>query len=280
MTESASTWRLGAWRSRRDVAVDTGVLLVAAALTLVITAYGSADDVPYPAWPGSLAFAMVVVTAALTWRRRFVVRLLTMAVVAGVAVGFVLTAPGPLVTAADPTNLWMPLAPLAATYGAHLYERSRRRAWTSLIALTLIVAHPWSVSLTAVTAGLFHVSVPMLFGMYIAARRILVRTLTERAERAERERHLVAERARDAERVRLAAEMHDIVTHRISLMVLHAGALRVTATDDGTRQIAEEVRATGCAALEELRDLIGVLRTPRRSETATSVGDTSVGEDR
>jgi signal transduction histidine kinase len=88
-----------------------------------------------------------------------------------------------------------------------------------------------------------------------------VRTLTERAEGAERERDLLADRSRTEERLRLAVELHDTVTHRVSLMVLHAGALRVTAKDDATRDTAEHVRATGCDALVELRDLIGVLRT-------------------
>jgi signal transduction histidine kinase len=54
--------------------------------------------------------------------------------------------------------------------------------------------------------------------------------------------------------------MHDIVTHRVSLMVLQAGALRMTAKDEATRQAAEELRAAGCQALDELRDLVGILR--------------------
>jgi signal transduction histidine kinase len=46
----------------------------------------------------------------------------------------------------------------------------------------------------------------------------------------------------------------------VSLMVLQAGALRVTAHDEQTRQAAEELRAAGCRALDELRDLVGILR--------------------
>jgi signal transduction histidine kinase len=85
--------------------------------------------------------------------------------------------------------------------------------------------------------------------------------LTERAERAEREQQLLAAQARAEERARLAGEMHDVVTHRVSLMVLQAGALRVTAPDEPTRKAAEELRAAGCRALDELRDLVGILRT-------------------
>ncbi|NVI91548.1 hypothetical protein HUX53_30800 [Actinomadura sp. BRA 177] len=99
-----------------------------------------------------------------------------------------------------------------------------------------------------------------LLGMYAAARRRVLQALTERAERAERERHLLAERARAEERARLAAEMHDVVAHRVTLMVLQAGALRVRAPDEPTRAAAEELRGTGCQALEELRDVIGLLR--------------------
>ena len=55
--------------------------------------------------------------------------------------------------------------------------------------------------------------------------------------------------------------MHDAVTHRVGLMVLQAGALRMTAADEATRQAAEELRAAGCQALAELRDLAGILGT-------------------
>ena len=83
------------------------------------------------------------------------------------------------------------------------------------------------------------------------------------AECAELERELLAERARADERTRLAAEMHDVVTHRLNLMVLHAGAMRMAAKDDGSREAAEELRVAGCQALIELRDLVGVLRNGR-----------------
>jgi signal transduction histidine kinase len=53
-----------------------------------------------------------------------------------------------------------------------------------------------------------------------------------------------------------------VVTHRVSLMVLQAGALRLTAADPMTRVAAEELRVAGVQALDELRDLVGVLRDP------------------
>nr|WP_225953498.1 histidine kinase [Kibdelosporangium phytohabitans] len=68
------------------------------------------------------------------------------------------------------------------------------------------------------------------------------------------------EAARAEERATLAAEMHDVVTHRVSLMVLQAGGLEMTAKDDETRRAAEELRANGCQALEELREVVAILR--------------------
>ncbi|AOS63819.1 sensor histidine kinase [Actinoalloteichus hymeniacidonis] len=181
-------------------------------------------------------------------------------VTAGLAV-WVLAVPGQLSTAEDSTNVLMALAPAFPTYAATLYVRDRRRAWFMVTLLTAIAVSPWSDSLATTASGVLYVCTPMLFGFYLAAREMLVRTLTERAEIAEQERDLLADRARTEERVRLAAELHDVVTRRISLMVLHAGALRITAITEATRNAAEHVRAAGCTALAELRDVIGVLRT-------------------
>jgi len=52
-----------------------------------------------------------------------------------------------------------------------------------------------------------------------------------------------------------------VITHRISLMVLQAGALRVTSAEETTQKAADELREAGCQALEELRDFLGLLRS-------------------
>ena len=72
-----------------------------------------------------------------------------------------------------------------------------------------------------------------LLALYFTARHEVLQGLRDRAERAEQERYLLAEQARAEERARLAGEMHDVVTHRVSLMVLQAGALGITATGRG-----------------------------------------------
>jgi signal transduction histidine kinase len=96
----------------------------------------------------------------------------------------------------------------------------------------------------------------------VGARRRLFAALRDRAERAERERDLRAAEAVALERTRLTAEMHDVVSHRVSLIVLEAGALGLTAADEDTAAAAERIRAAGCQALDELRDLVRVLPEP------------------
>ncbi|MBY8887711.1 sensor histidine kinase [Streptomyces sp. PTM05] len=111
---------------------------------------------------------------------------------------------------------------------------------------------------------------PVLLGLYVGARRRLVETLRERADDLERELSLLAEkageraeRARIEERTRIAREMHDVVAHRVSLMVVHASALRTVVREDPDRAIgsAELLGDMGRQALNELRQMLGVLRT-------------------
>ncbi|HWI73534.1 MAG TPA: histidine kinase, partial [Baekduia sp.] len=86
--------------------------------------------------------------------------------------------------------------------------------------------------------------------------------LHERTARLEAERRLHEEAARDAERRRIAREMHDVLAHRISLLSVHAGALefRPDAPPSEIAEAAGVVRGAAHAALQELRDVIGMLR--------------------
>ncbi|RSS53684.1 sensor histidine kinase [Streptomyces sp. WAC06614] len=117
---------------------------------------------------------------------------------------------------------------------------------------------------------------PVLYGLYMGARRRLMESLQERADSLERELSLLAERAeeraewaRQEERTRIAREMHDVVAHRVSLMVVHAAALQAVAVKDPekARRNAELVGEMGRQALTELREMLGVLRTPPRAAT-------------
>ena len=99
-------------------------------------------------------------------------------------------------------------------------------------------------------------------GMFVRARRQLVLSLRDRAQRAEAEQQLRVEQARQAERARIAREMHDVLAHRISLVSLHAGVLefRADASPEEVARAAAVIRASAHQALGDLREVIGVLR--------------------
>jgi signal transduction histidine kinase len=116
---------------------------------------------------------------------------------------------------------------------------------------------------------------PAILGLYIGAKRRLLVALTERAEGLETELSLLADqaherarRARVEERTRIAREMHDVVAHRVSLLVVHASALeRVVHKDpDRAAQSARLMGDIGRQALDELRQILGVLRTVEPEE--------------
>ena len=108
--------------------------------------------------------------------------------------------------------------------------------------------------------GITFTGVPVLLGLYMGARKQLLASLQERTARLEREQHLLAERARGEERTRIAREMHDVVANRISVMVVHAGALKAVAARDPARaaETAAVIGDMGRQALEELRQRLGV----------------------
>jgi signal transduction histidine kinase len=128
----------------------------------------------------------------------------------------------------------------------------------------------WFVPFAAVTTSLGLTAPPLLLGMYVGARRRLMESLRERADSLERELQLLAERAeeraewaRGEERTRIAREMHDVVAHRVSLMVVHAAALQAVARKDPEKAVrnAAVVGDMGRQALTELREMLGVLRS-------------------
>ncbi len=100
------------------------------------------------------------------------------------------------------------------------------------------------------------------WGLYLRARRELVASLRERAERLEADQQRGADQAREAERRRIAREMHDVLAHRLSLLSVHAGALEFH-PDAPPHEIAAAtavIRSSAAAALAELRQVITVLR--------------------
>jgi signal transduction histidine kinase len=103
----------------------------------------------------------------------------------------------------------------------------------------------------------------LLLGVSLRHWRNSLSALTERAEQLERERDQQARIAAAAERTRIAREMHDVVAHTLSVMVTlsEGAALKQTAEPERANLAMRQVSATGHQALDEMRRLLGVLRT-------------------
>ncbi|MFC6082280.1 sensor histidine kinase [Sphaerisporangium aureirubrum] len=108
----------------------------------------------------------------------------------------------------------------------------------------------------------FFVLTPWTAGIYANTRRRYLESLEERAERAERERDQQALIATAAERARIARELHDVVAHNVSVMIVQAdGAGYAIGTDpEQARQALGTISRTGRQALAEMRRLVGMLR--------------------
>lgn len=119
-------------------------------------------------------------------------------------------------------------------------------------------------SLTATVA----VIAVMVWGSSVKTRRDYLAGLEERAVRAERERDTRAQIAAAAERARIARELHDVVAHGLSVMVVQAdgAAYTLDAAPERAREALGTVSSTGRNALAEMRRMLGVLREGREEE--------------
>jgi signal transduction histidine kinase len=177
------------------------------------------------------------------------------------------------------------VAVLCASYSAAVYGRRRLAIGlaTGAVAAVLLIGIPQSFGLGG---GVIHaVPVPTilaaagaaLFGLLIrnqfSARNAQLAMMAERAEWATAQRDQEARRATLAERLRIARELHDIVAHHVSVIVIQAqGAQRVAGREpDRAQQAMADVEWTARTALEEMRRMLGLLRSPDDGEDAGSL---------
>ena len=159
------------------------------------------------------------------------------------------------------------VALLITAYAVGRYEPRWPVRWGAavlgMIAMTVPVSAPSVENIIGgLVGGAFAVLLPGLAGIWVRTRAELLSALRDRAERAEAERELLARDAVLTERTRIAREMHDAVGHRVSLMVLQAGAIEMAAGDpDRVGTLAGQVQVAGRQALDELRQAVGVLRS-------------------
>jgi signal transduction histidine kinase len=223
-------------------------VLLAGGSTIAVAAGGATGDRGMaPVWLFALLTAAVAVLMLLLRRRAPFVPFV---------VSVVLSVISPAINGA--------LTPLSYAVGRYVGRWPTRIV--AAAAGVVVVAEPWKggpagEQFSRWIGGAVLVLLPGAIGIYVRTRALLLQALRDRAERAESERELLAREAVLTERTRIAREMHDAVGHRVSLMVLQAGAIEMAAADrNRVEQLAGQVQTAGRQALEELRQMVGVLR--------------------
>ncbi|WP_049574342.1 sensor histidine kinase [Streptomyces sp. SBT349] len=254
------------WTRRRSVLLDGGLALASAG-ECVGQGIGFAARTGLPVWLVVIPAAVAGLTLIVRRRWPLAVILVSVALLpASMGAAMALVGLYTLATTEAPRRV---IGTLAAMEGVG----------TIIVVFLLINGDPdlqeqslpvWFPPLVSVLFGVASVVPPVLLGMYVRARRRLVETLRDRAHGLERELSLLAERAeeraewaRGEERRRIAREMHDVVAHRVSLMVVHAAALQAVSAKDPEKAARNAVLIgdMGRQALTELRTMLGVLRT-------------------
>ena len=200
----------------------------------------------------------LVATGALVWRQRTPLLVLA-ALVASLGLASLVVPP----SGNDPMAPAIAVAVGVYSVGAHTGGiRAVLGALATLVVVTLIVAtDPDQATAGSYVFFLIVFGSPWLAGRAIRHRRLSERQLERRAVVAEREREERARKAVAEERARIARELHDVVAHAISVIVLQArGGRRALEDPDEARDAFDAIEATGAQALGEMRRLLGLLR--------------------
>ncbi|TXK41996.1 sensor histidine kinase [Nonomuraea sp. C10] len=226
-------------RSTRDWIVDIAMFLLACGLTLM-----TALEIDGPTPLVAAEQVVGVISCLSVWlRRRWPVGL---ALVTTVASGYFEMVGGASVVALFTVAVHRPFKISGTIAGLGL-----------LVIVPFYFLRP-DVDLGGPTYAILALAIVLTtfaWGIVVRARRQLIWSLRQRADGA-------AEEAKRLERERIAREMHDVLAHRLSMLSLHAGALefRPGAPPDEVARAAGAIRASAHLALQDLREVIGVLR--------------------
>jgi len=176
---------------------------------------------------------------------------------------FLLTLPATLVQD-------MVFAPFAALFTLAERSRDRRLLAVCAVLFAIAAAAPWPLGssygygrMSAVvyfSYTLATAAAPVFLGQLVQARRDLARRLVEIEEAREHERLLHAQAVLARERAQLAREMHDVVSHQVSLIAVQAGALQVAAREPDFKEGVRAIRSLSVDTLDELRHMVTLLR--------------------
>jgi signal transduction histidine kinase len=203
--------------------------------------------------------AALLYCAGLTVRRRAPLLALALVLVGNAA-------QVPYVGPSQQTGLEGFLAMLLAVYsvGAHAPRRTGMAAVAATIALIFVGEALTATASPAQDAGLYVLLAALwLFGDALRRHRLRTAQLEDRASELDRRRGEEAQAAAADERARIARELHDVVAHSLSVMVVQTGAARqmLTAEPDVARRQLLSAENTGRQALAEMRRLLGIVRS-------------------
>ncbi len=259
---------LYAWLRRHPKLVDGPLALLV--LGFGFSMYGSWTR--YPA----LIPVMVALAVPIVFRRQYP----TAAFAVAVAVGAV-----QVVVFSFPTTADVSLLVLLYSLAVSRPRRTSALALAICVLGAVVATMRWRVAgndtVWQVLLVMGLVSTPALL-TWLAAdslrwRRGYYAALEEKAHRLERERDALAQVAAAAERARIARELHDIVAHHVSVMVVQAdgAAFALENSPDQTRAALGAISGTGRQALAEMRRLLGMLRSPSPEPELAPVPGTS-----
>jgi signal transduction histidine kinase len=247
------------WLREHPREADVALAALVTVVALVAHAFGEPrDDGSAHVEPSWWTIVIVLLgSVPLTWRRTHTV------VVALVVV------------TAEVTGLFIGIAgagflgSIVAVYslGAHTHGVLRARVTTAIAGLVLgLFAAGWATGLSLLAEFISTAIVlvtAFVVGDNLQRRRQQAADLAERAARAEREQGLVAEQRAAAERTRIARDLHDVVAHSVSVMVIQAAAARRSLDTDpaAAAEALAAIESTGRTTMHELRAILGVLRT-------------------
>jgi signal transduction histidine kinase len=222
--------------------------------------------VPSPQTSGWLLILAALTALPLVTRRRYPLVSLWLVVVLGQAFhrhqGFDLT----------PTFI----SCVIAAYSATMYSRYRNLTLVSvLLAAAWLIGYPKDDG-AALNPG-------FITFLLIAAIGLAANAMTnwkQRAQALEREQAAATQLAVDVERARLARELHDVVGHNVSVMVVQAGAARkvLDTAPEQAREALLAVEAGGRAAMSELRHVIGLLTIDSDGGPGTAADSTATAD--
>ena len=157
----------------------------------------------------------------------------------------------------DDASVFTFIACVLVAYGAVMYSPYRTLAFASAIAVALLLGTFHDSAVPDITPGF----VPFIMLLVIGLAANAVNSWKQRLRALEAEQVAITKAAVELERARIARELHDVLTHNVSVMVVQAGAARkvMQSTPDQAREALLAVEATGRAAMTELRHVMGLL---------------------